>query len=434
MKLRKPQGTEDVLPEQIGLWKFVEDTVKDVFGRYGYSEIRTPIMEFYSIFNRSAGETSDVVEKQMYLLQSRKEEPDDKDAIVLRPELTAPVVRAYLENNLDKIKKFQKFYYLGPLFRYERPQKGRLRQFHSVGVEALGSDHPLLDVEVIDLALRFFETLGIKDCRLSINSIGCPECRKTYTEALRNQLSKSTADLCEDCQRRFSKNILRILDCKNRKCYEIGSQIEPLEKHLCPGCQGHFEAVKKGLDDNKISYNLNNHLVRGFDYYTRTVFEITHSGLGAQDTLCGGGRYDNLIAEMGGPATPAVGFGIGLERVIDVLNSIVKKEIGQPAPAVYVVTTDQALGSQAFQMIKHLRGESIWADMDYEAKSVKAQFRSADKLKARFVVVLGPDELAKGMVKFKEMASGTEKEVKATEIVDEINKICSGVISGSKKQ
>ncbi|MBI5779991.1 MAG: histidine--tRNA ligase [Planctomycetes bacterium] len=420
MKLRKPQGTEDILPEQMGLWKFVEDTVKDVFGRYGYSEIRTPIMEFYSVFNRSAGETSDVVEKQMYLLQSRKEEPDDKDAMVLRPELTAPVVRAYLENNLDKIKKFQKFYYLGSLFRYERPQKGRLREFHSVGVEALGSDHPLLDVEVIDLALRFFEALGIKDYRLSINSIGCPECRETYSEALRDSLSKSTADLCGDCQRRFSKNILRILDCKNRKCYEIGSQIEPLEKYLCPGCKGHFEAVRKGLDDSKISYSLNNHLVRGFDYYTRTVFEITHSGLGAQDTLCGGGRYDNLIAEMGGPATPAVGFGIGLERVIEVLKNVVKKEIGQSALAVYVVTTDPTLGAQAFQVVRQLRNESISADMDYEAKSVKAQFRNADKLKARFVAVLGPDELSRDVVKLKEMATGIEKEVKLTALVEEI--------------
>jgi histidyl-tRNA synthetase len=420
MKLRKPQGTEDVLPGQIPIWRYIEDAVRDVFSRYGYSEIRTPIMEFHSLFNRSAGETSDVAEKQMYLLKSRDE--DESDGLALRPELTASVVRAYLEHSLDKTRAFQKLYYFGPFFRHERPQKGRLRQFHQIGVEALGSYEPLLDVEAIDLATTFFRSIGLKDCQLHLNSMGCPDCRRTYAQALQKQLEPDTAKLCENCRRRFSKNILRILDCKEQKCYGITSRIAPMEGYLCPSCRTHFELVKQGLDDNRIVYTLNSHLVRGFDYYTRTVFEITYPGLGAQNTLCGGGRYDNLVEQFGGPKTGAVGFAMGVERIIGALGS----DLQPSGPGVYLVFTGDELKKEAFKIIRDLRRNSVSADMDYEGKSLKAQFRNADRLKAKFVAVIGPDEIAKGAAKIKEMATGAEKEIKLNAFVEEIRGALSG--------
>ncbi|MEW6026188.1 MAG: histidine--tRNA ligase [Planctomycetota bacterium] len=417
MKLQRPQGTEDILPEQIGLWHFIEDTVHNLFPRYGYSEIRTPVMELGSLFNRAAGETSDVVEKQMYFIRAK--EDDEKEPLALRPEMTASVVRAYLEHSLDKTQAFRKLYYLGPVFRHERPQKGRLRQHCHLGIEALGSYEPLLDVEVIDLALVFLKAAGIKDCTLNLNSIGCPDCRKAYIEALRSHLAKDASRLCGNCQRRFGKNILRILDCKEQKCYEITSRIDPMENFLCQECRAHFEQVKNGLADNGIPYVLNKHLVRGLDYYTRTVFEITSSGLGAQNTLCGGGRYDNMVEQFGGPKTGAAGFGMGIERVIAVLD----KQIKPAGPDVYVVITDGGLRKEAFRIIRNLRHHSISADMDYESRSLKAQFRNADRLKARFVAVLGPDELARESVKLKEMATGAEREIKLTSLAEEIKKL-----------
>lgn len=419
MKYQKPLGTEDILPEQIPTWRFVEDATHRVFECYGYSEIRTPVMEFYSLFNRSVGEATDIIEKEMYLLRS-KDETDDKDILALRPELTAPVVRAYLEHNMDKTKRFQKLYYIGPLFRHERPQKGRQRQFHQIGVEAIGSDDYLMDVEVIDLAMSYLHSLGIMDCQLNLNSMGCPECRKAYSEALKRQLEPHLNNLCENCQRRFHKNILRILDCKNRKCYEIYSKLESLDNYLCQSCKEHFGKVKNGLDDNGIIYRLNKQLVRGFDYYTQTVFEITDSSLGAQDAICGGGRYNNLVGQFGGPDTPAVGFAMGMERIVWILQNAIKKEIQPHRPIVYIIVTDEQLRPQAFKIMRDLRQHSITADMDYEGKSVKAQFRNADRLKARFVAVVGPEELARESLKLKEMATGTEREIKLTSFIETI--------------
>lgn len=413
MKLKKPPGTEDVLPAQMPVWHFIGDAVRDIFSRYGYSEIRTPIMEFHSLFNRSVGETSDVIEKQMYILKSNDK---DSDALSLRPEATAPVARAYLEHSFDKTRAFQKLYYFGPFFRHERPQKGRLRQFHQIGVEALGSYDPLLDVEVIDLAVSFFRAIGLSDVLLHLNSMGCPECRKAYGQALHERLTSDISKLCGNCQRRFSKNILRILDCKEEKCYQMTSQIDALDGYLCVPCKAHFELVKKGLDDNRIEYILDKHLVRGFDYYTRTVFELTHSGLGAQNTLCGGGRYDDLIEQFGGPKIGAVGFAMGVERIISVL----KKEVIPAGPSVYLAVTDGGLRGEGFKIVRELRLHSVPADMDYEGKSLKAQFRNADRLKAKFVAVLGVDEISKGSVKLKEMATGIEKEVKLSSLVQEI--------------
>ena len=409
-------GTEDIMPEQIGIWRFVEDMTRKVFERYGYSEIRTPVMESYSLFNRAVGDASDIIEKEMYLLRT-KDGVDDKDVLALRPELTAPVVRAYLEHSLDKIKKFQKLYYIGSLFRHERPQKGRQRQFHQIGVEALGSDDYLLDVEIIDLGMIFLESVGIKDAQLHLNTMGCPECRKAYSQALKEELGKSVSDLCDNCQRRFQKNILRILDCKNKKCYQVCTQIDPLEKYLCQGCKEHFDKVKTGLSENGIAYHLNKHLVRGFDYYTRTVFEITHSALGAQDAICGGGRYNDLVAQFQGPDIGAVGFAMGMERIIDILQNQCQLNFPASGPAVYVAVADESLKAQAFKIVKQLRASLIPADMDFEAKSLKAQFRNANRLKAKFVAVVGQDELAKQIIKLKEMVTGVENELKLENLI-----------------
>jgi histidyl-tRNA synthetase len=428
MKIRSPQGTEDILPEEIGLWRYVEETVRNLFERYGYSEIRTPIMEFYSLFNRTIGEDTDIVQKEMYILHT-KAEKDEDDLLVLRPELTAPVVRAYLEHNLDKTRKFQKLYYIGPLFRYERPQKGRFRQFHQVGVEAIGSDDYLLDVEVIDLAMTFLKEMGISNTRLNINCMGCRECRKTYSQILKRELSKTIHTLCENCQTRFQKNILRILDCKNEKCYKICSSIiGSLENTVCENCQEHFNNVKNALDNNRIVYQIDSHLVRGFDYYTRTVFEITHAELGAQNALCGGGRYDDLVNQIGGAPTGAVGFAIGLERIISVLKTTLKKNIEPAEPLVYVAVADPLrshwasdnLRKEVFRITRNLRHNSVSAEQDYENKSLKAQFRTADKLHAKFVAIIGADEFSKGLIKLKKMATGEEKIIEINSLVETV--------------
>ncbi|MFH1227121.1 MAG: histidine--tRNA ligase [Planctomycetota bacterium] len=413
---KAPLGTEDILSDKMPLWRFVEDTARDILERYGFSEIRTPIFEYTSLFNRSIGEVTDIVEKEMYTFQRNNE---DKDSITLRPELTASVVRAYLEHNLDKIKRFQKLYYIGPLFRHERPQKGRKRQFHQMGVEALGSTDCLLDVEVIDLAVSFFDALGITDCQLKINSIGCPACRDIYREVLKKALEGAKASLCTTCQERYQRNVFRILDCKNPECRQVASGVEPFEKHLCIGCRKHFDGVKAGLDASGIKYQVSPQLVRGFDYYTRTIFEITHGSLGAQDAICGGGRYDNLIEEMGGEPTGAVGFALGLERTIMALESAKATVPAGPAPKVYIVTTGEAHRPMAFKLVKELRKRGVSADMDYELKSIKAQFRSADKIGSRFVATIGDEEAQKGTIKLKDMDKRQEQEINIHEFLTE---------------
>lgn len=421
MRYQAPLGTDDILPDKIPLWRFVEDTARSILARYGFSEIRTPIFEYTSLFNRSIGEVTDIVEKEMYTFQKGSADKDDKDSITLRPELTASVVRAYLEHNLDKIKRFQKLYYIGPLFRHERPQKGRKRQFHQMGVEALGATDYLLDVEVIDLAMFYFKALGIKDCQLKTNSIGCPACRTAYREVLKQSLDKSRADLCDTCQERYQRNIFRILDCKKPECRKVVTGVEPFEKYLCADCRNHFEGVKSGLDAGGIKYEISAQLVRGFDYYTRTIFEITHGSLGSQDALCGGGRYDNLISELGGETTGAVGFAIGLERTVMALESAKVAIPEGPAPKVYIVTAGQAHRPTAFKLLKELRKRGVSADMDYELKSIKAQFRSADKLKARFVATIGDEEARNNTVKLKDMAKGEEREINIHEFLTDKN-------------
>lgn len=420
MKYKLPPGTHDILPSEIPLWHHLEKTAHEVFQTYGYQEIRTPIFEYTSLFARSLGESSDIVEKEMYTFSANKSE----ESLTLRPELTAPVVRAYLEHHLNREKKFQKLYYIGPLFRHERPQKGRYRQFHQIGLEALGCYDYLVDIEIIDVTIRLFELLGIKQAQLVINSIGCPQCRPIYQNALKNNLSTIKTKLCSDCQRRFQTNILRILDCKNKTCYEITSQIPPIQTFLCKQCRNHFEQLISGLKEFDISYKIDSHLVRGFDYYTKTIFEIRHSALGSQNALCGGGRYDNLIEEFGGLPTGAVGCAIGMERVILALKAEIKNNsqvFACPPLKVFLALVEPELKMEGAKFLKELRRKGISADMDFETRSLKGQLRLANKLKVPYVIILGPEELAQGVVKLKDMSSGKEEVLKKEEVYEKIS-------------
>lgn len=435
-KFRQPTGTQDILPADIPLRRYVEATTRHLFELYGYQEIRTPIFEYTPLFVRSIGNATDIVEKEMYTFHSSREDSAGQtklskglsnqgnsfeNTLTLRPELTAPVVRAYLEHHFAKSGKFQKFYYIGPIFRHERPQKGRFRQFDQIGLEVLGSHDYLIDVEVIKLSLILFHTLGIKNEQLAINSIGCPKCRASYQSVLKDSLAQHISDLCENCQHRFQRNVLRILDCKNEKCYDIVNHLISIDKFLCQDCKLHFKQLTDVLDELNISYKIDHHLVRGLDYYTKTIFEIRHNSLGARNDLGGGGRYDNLVEDLGGPPTGAMGVAIGIERIILALKSDAKHKIDAlPAPGlkVFIVTVDPAVRKHAFKLLNQLREKNIPADMNYETRSLKSQMRLADRLNVSYVIIIGLDEIQKGTVKLKNMKSGVEQEIKKEAIYE----------------
>ncbi len=404
MDIQAPLGTEDILPEQAAAWQRVEATARAVLARYGYGEIRTPCFESTRLFVRSIGETTDIVEKEMYTFGKAD------DSLTLRPEATAPVVRAYLQHNLHKTKAFQKLYYMGPMFRRERPQAGRKRQFHQIGVEAIGATSPELDAEVIALACHFFDELGLTGYRVRLNAIGTPESRSGYRDLIRETLSEQLGKLCPDCKRRIDRNVFRVLDCKQEPCIAISRELPRILDHLPEAERAHFRRVCEALAAAGVPFEEDPYLVRGFDYYTGTVFEVTHSGLGAQDALCGGGRYDNLIADLGGPELGAVGFAIGIERVLMALEGL--GEPPQPEPLdIYLVTMGDAARRAVFGTLNALRRAGLAADTDYEGRSLKAQMRTANKLGARFVTVVGDDELASGAFKVKEMTTGNETTV-----------------------
>ncbi|WP_347274076.1 histidine--tRNA ligase [Candidatus Kuenenia sp.] len=417
---KAPRGTEDVLPGNWALWKKLEEAGRQEFELCGYYEIRTPVFEDTRLFVRSIGEATDIVEKEMYTFSDSED-----SSITLRPENTAPVMRAYLEYEMHKTKKFQKYYYIGPQFRKERPQAGRLRQFHQMGIEAVGANDPLLDVETIGVAVRIFDRIGLKGYNVKINSIGCNECRPVFRNIIKDILCERETALCELCQSRLHRNVFRILDCKNEKCKEVTHQLPPVNDYLCEECRIHANSVREALVGIGIPYIADAHLVRGLDYYTKTVFEITHSSLGARDAICAGGRYDNLIADMGGPSIGAVGFAIGMEATILAMQNLLNKktqsvypEINEPAPTVYIVSIDKEIKKHCFYLLNLLRKSGISADLDYEGRSPKAQMRVANKLGVKYVLVLGPDELERGNVKVKIMETGEEVIVRQDEILN----------------
>ncbi len=404
--MRAVRGTKDILPREAQLWRLIEEAARSVFPLYGYEEIRTPIIEEMSLFTRSIGETTDIVQKQMFTIADRKGR-----LICLRPEATAPIVRAYLEHSLHRQGGITKLYYLGPMFRSERPQKGRLRQFHQIGIEAIGSS-PYLDGEVISCLVAFFRKLNLRGYQIKLNSLGCLKDKKKLGENLSSILKKDLKLLCEDCQSRFKRNVLRILDCKNENCRRlIHKRFTP--NFLCSDCLDHFKDVKESLNLLEIPYQVEPYLVRGLDYYTRTVFEVTHPELGGQDAIGAGGRYDNLISDFGGPEKGAIGFALGVERILLVLSNKLQTTNYklQTQLGVYIATIGEEAYQRGFLILEQLRKSGVSAQIDYESKSLKSQMRKASNLNAKLVTILGEDELKKGIVTVRDMSTGKQEEI-----------------------
>ncbi len=412
-------GTEDVLPGGWGHWRTLYETARSTFERYGYGEVRTPLIEDTRLFVKGTGETTDIVQKEMYTIPSK-----DEDSITLRPEGTPSAIRAYLEHSLDKQAPFQKLYYGGPMFRHERPQRGRLRQFHQLGIEAIGGASPLLDVETILVALDIYRGVGLKDVRLWINSIGCQDCRPAFRDMLRGILQERLNQLCDDCRARLDRNVLRVYDCKNELCRRVVETLPTMVEHLDEPCAEHYAQVKSALASAGVEFNEDPRLVRGLDYYTRTVYEIKHPALGARDTICGGGRYDGLVELLGGPPTPCVGFGLGCEPTLLAMEA----ELGAPAdssprPDVYIICFEKDARADCFVLVEELRRAGLSADMDYEGRSAKAQMRMANRLNARHCFLIGGDELATGTVTIKDMSDSSQRSVPRAEAVAEMRRV-----------
>jgi len=404
MLIRGPRGTQDILPEISANWQYVEGTVRDICRLYGYKEIRTPVFEHTELFLRGIGETTDVVSKEMYTFTDRGER-----SLTLRPENTAAVVRAFLQHKLYAESLLTKLFYIGPMFRYDRPQAGRYRQFHQFGVEALGSKGPTIDAEVIILAVQLLECLGLHDLKLYINSVGCPECRPVYRDQLQEYLRGKTEKLCNDCQSRFERNPMRILDCKNPTCAEESKGAPHIVDCLCDDCSTHFAGLKALLTVAGIDFILNPRLVRGLDYYTKTAFEIQYAPLGSQSAVCGGGRYDGLVAECGGQSTPSIGFAIGIERILLTLEKQgLLPELSNEID-VFVASIGKETQNIAFKLLCDLRINGFTADMDFMDRNIKGQMKQANKYPARFVAIIGDDEAVLGKVMLKNMQSGIQE-------------------------
>ncbi|KQO01383.1 histidine--tRNA ligase [Paenibacillus algorifonticola] len=410
MAFQKLPGTQDMLPSSIDSWQFVEQKAREICRRFNFREIRTPIFEATELFQRGVGETTDVVEKEMYTFTDR-----GNRSVTLRPEGTAGVVRAFVENKLYGEPDLTKLYYIGPMFRYERQQAGRYRQFHQFGVEAMGSVNPALDAEVIALGYTFYTEVGLKGVRVEINSVGTPEVRLAFRERLLAFLEPKRELLCKDCQSRMDRNPLRVLDCKvDQKHFEgAPSILDSLDEE----CTTHFEKVKAYLTAMNIPFEVNSKLVRGLDYYTHTAFEYKAEGIGAIDTIGGGGRYNGLVAEIGGPDQPGVGLGLGLERTILLLEHQKTEGIKEASQVdVYVISLGEAAEREATKIVHELRAAGLRADRDYTDRKMKAQMKSADRFKARFTAILGDDELERGEIALKNMESGEQRTVAISEL------------------
>ncbi|MBR2903995.1 MAG: histidine--tRNA ligase [Clostridia bacterium] len=399
-----PKGTKDVLPSDSYKWQYVEGVAREQAKLYNFKEIRTPVFEHTELFLRGVGDTTDIVTKEMYTFKDKGDR-----SITLKPEGTAGVARSFVENGMAGGALPAKMYYIIPAFRYERPQAGRLREFHQFGVEVFGASGAETDAEVISLADSLLKKLGVQ-VRLYINSIGCPTCRKAYNEALKAYFAPHLDNLCYDCKTRYEKNPLRLLDCKEEECKKINAGAPSILDHLCPDCKAHFEKLKAYLKEAGIDYEINDRIVRGLDYYTRTVFEFVSTAIGAQGTVCGGGRYDGLIAQLGGGNVPGVGFAVGIERLLMLIEKN-GDTIVEEKPTVYFVGMDEDCRKKAFSLCTALRAQGVWAEVDHMTRSVKAQFKYADKIGAKYVAVLGGNELEKGEVSVKAMATGETQSV-----------------------
>lgn len=415
MLTNAPRGTKDILPDTVGDWLYVENKIRSLCQRFGYQEIRTPMFEHTELFQRGIGEGTDVVDKEMYTFQDRGDR-----SITLRPENTASAVRAYLQNKLYGDNALTKLFYIGSMFRYDRPQAGRMREFHQFGVEAIGEINPAVDAEIILLAMKLLEGLGLKDLELYINSVGCPKCRSKYREMLQNFFRDKLEDLCEDCRSRFERSPMRILDCKRDSDKPYMADAPRITDCLCDECSEHFNRLQKYLTKAGVRFSIDPRLVRGLDYYTKTAFEIKYPPLGAQSAVAGGGRYDGLIEEMGGNPTPAVGFATGLERVLLALEKQGLLPDKKNAVDVYVVALGERAQEEAFKLVMDLRDAGLNAAVDYAGRSMKAQMKQANKLNARYAAIMGDDELADGVVVLRDMAGSEQEKLPVNELVDKI--------------
>lgn len=400
------KGTKDVLPKDVHKNQYIEATAFDIASKFGYKEIRTPVFEHTELFQRGVGDTTDVVQKEMYTF-------DDKGgrSITLRPEGTAGAVRSFLENGLCNEALPQKVCYLTSCYRYEKPQAGRLREFHQFGVECFGTASPLADAEIIALAKSIFDTLGVRDLSLEINSIGCPKCRAEYHKALKEYFASRKDELCDTCKGRLDRNPMRILDCKSPICHEIAQGAPVVIDYLCDECKEHFEKVQKYLDAQNIEYKINPQIVRGLDYYTKTVFEFVSNSIGAQGTVCGGGRYDGLVEELGGQHTASLGFAMGLERLMLLMEAQGCEFPQAEKPDLFIVALGEKATLKALEIAKDMREEGFSALLDLNQRSVRAQMKYADKLGAKFNVVIGDNEVENKIAKLKNMQTGEETEI-----------------------
>lgn len=417
MLTNAPRGTKDILPEQIGNWIAIENRIRAICARYGYSEIRTPTFEHTELFQRGIGEGTDVVDKEMYTFTDR-----GGRSITLRPENTAAVVRAYLQNKLYASGNLVKLFYVGSMFRYDRPQAGRLREFHQFGVEALGEKNPALDAEIILLAWDFLKELGLDDLALKINTVGCPACRPVYRQKLQHYFGDNVDELCDDCKRRLDKNPMRILDCKVDGAKEFMEDAPKIDTCLCDDCREHFKAVQEYLSAAEIGFEIDNRLVRGLDYYTKTAFEIQYTPLGAQSAVAGGGRYDGLIGEMGGNPTPGIGFAMGIERILIALEKQNLLRVATVPLDAYIVAIGSAAEKFAFKLVTKLRRENISVNMDFAQRSIKAQMKQASKSGARFALIIGDDEVSASTVTVKNLETSAQNNIPIDDVANFLTK------------
>jgi histidyl-tRNA synthetase len=410
-----PRGTRDILPDDSPRWQYVEEIFKKTCGLYGYREIRTPTFEHTELFTRNLGEATDVVSKEMYTFEDR-----GGRSITLRPEGTAPTVRAYVQHNLGATLPVNKVYYIGRIFRYERPQAGRYREHTQLGIEAFGSIDPAVDAEIISMAAQFFKSIGIKDFELKLNSIGCMNCRPKYREALLEFAKQRVDKLCPSCLQRYEQNPMRMLDCKNPDCKNLLEEAPKLPDYLDEECAEHFNKVKEYLSLLGIEYEIDPYLVRGFDYYTKTAFEFISSELGAQNAIGGGGRYDNMVAEIGGQPTPAMGFGLGIDRLMLAIDALGIELPVDASTTAFFATMGTEAHEAALKLLAELRQSGISADMDYTGRSLKAQMKIADKLGSKYVIILGEDEVANKIATVRCMSTSEQKSVPFADLVDEL--------------
>ena len=398
------KGFKDILPDEVGLWQKVEAKAREVFAAYGFQEIKPPHLEWTELFSRGIGQETDIVSKEMYSFTDTRGR-----RMSLRPEATASVVRAYIEHRLYQKNPVQKLFTIGPMFRHERPQKGRFRQFHQVNAELFGDPGPRSDADLIIMAMSLFAGVGLRDVTLHINSLGCPQCRGPFREQLKGHLLKNADGLCEDCRRRAETNPLRVFDCKREACQELVANAPSVLDFLCPDCRDHFSALQGYLRGSEIPFLLNHKLVRGLDYYVRSTFEIQTERLGSQNAVAGGGRYDGLVKQLGGPDHPGMGFAIGMERLIELLQQETRKDT--PVPALFMAGLGEAAEQKVFHWGQDLRRSGLWVEMEYASKGLKAQMKRADRLGARWVLIVGEDELAAGRAVLRNMATKEQEEI-----------------------